>query len=213
MLPNGYPRAANKAGTTRATLDLGPTPSVKHRYIAQHYTATGPARTAGIHEVRRSMNTAVSNDNSRGHGCSNEWAAGRVPRPRGVHSLATRARVVRVKRKQHAVAQEPCCGRTLALRNDIWVLSIGACRSVYDNTIVHDILEPPTHALPTTWRHHCQLGAGIRPAGQDPPVEGQPLQRGTLHACYWNSLLGALTQALILTAATSQLKSDSAKGR
>ena len=39
---------------------------------------------------------AVSNDNSRGHGCSNEWVAGRVPRPRGVRSLARRARVVLV---------------------------------------------------------------------------------------------------------------------
>ena len=172
MLPNGYLREANKAGTTRATLDLGPTPSVKYRYIAQHYTATGPARIAGIHEVRRSMNTAVSNDNSRGHGCSNEWVAGRVPRPRGVRSLATRARVVRVKRKQHAAAQESCCGRTLALRNDIWVPSIRACRSVYDNTIVRDILEPPTHALPTTWRRYCQLQGGAGPAGPSPPVEG-----------------------------------------
>ena len=121
---------------------------------------------------------AVSNDNSRGHGCSNEWVAGRVPRPRGVHSLATRARVVRVKRKQHAAARESCCGRTLALRNDIWVPSIRACRSVHDNTIVRDILEPPTHVLPTTWRHHCQPGGGTRPAGQDPPVEGQPCGEG-----------------------------------
>ena len=103
---------------------------------------------------------AVSNDNSRGHGCSNEWVAGRVPRPRGVRSLATRARVVRVKRKQHAAAQEPCCGRTLALRNDIWVPSIRACRSIYDNTTVCDILEPPTHALPTTWRHTAKRGGG-----------------------------------------------------
>ena len=76
---------------------------------------------------------------------------GRVLQSRGVRSLATRARVVRVKRKQHAVAQEPCYSRTLALRNDIWVPSTRACRSIYDNTIVCDILEPPTHALPTTW--------------------------------------------------------------
>ena len=111
-----------------------------------------------------------------------------------------------MKGEQHAVAQEPCCSRTLALRNDIWVPSIGACRSIYDNTIVCDILEPPTHALPTTWRHTAKQGGGARA----PPVEGEPLRRGTLHACYWNSLLGALTQASILTAAhadTSQLKS------
>ena len=115
---------------------------------------------------------AVSNDNSRGHGCSNEWVAGRVPRPRGVHSPATRARVVRVKRKQHVAAQESCCSRTPALRNDIWVPSIRACRSVHDNTIVRDILEPPTHALPTTWRQYCQLQGGAGPAGPSPPVEG-----------------------------------------
>ena len=121
---------------------------------------------------------AVSNDNSRGHGCSNEWVTGRVPRPRGVHSLATRARVVRVKRKQHAAARESCCGRTLALRNDIWVPSIGACRSVYDNTTVRDILEPPTHALPTTWRQYCQLQGGAGPAGPSPPVEGWPCGEG-----------------------------------
>ena len=62
------------------------------------------------------------------------------------------------------MAQEPCYNRTLALRNDIWVPSIRACRSVHDNTIVRDILEPPTHVLPTTWRHHCQLegGQGLR---------------------------------------------------
>ena len=53
-------------------------------------------------------------------------------------------------------------------------------------------------------------GGEPRPAGRASPVAGQLLRRGTLHACYWNSLLGALTQALILTAAhadTSQLKS------
>ena len=108
------------------------------------------------------------------------------------------------------MAQEPCYNRTLALRNDIWVPSIGACRSICDNTIVCDILEPPTHALPTTWRHTAKWGGGPRPAGRASPVAGQPLRRGTLHACYWNSLLGALTQALILTAAhadTSQFKS------
>ena len=65
-----------------------------------------------------------------------------------------------MKRGQHAVAQEPCYNRTLALRNDIWVPSIGACRSIYDNTIVCDILEPPTHALPTTWRHTAKWGEG-----------------------------------------------------
>ena len=114
----------------------------------------------------------------------------------------------------HGDAGEPCCSRTLALRNDIWVPSIGACRSIYDNTIVCDILEPPTHALPTTWRHTAKWGGGPRPAGRASPVEGQPLRRGTLHACYWNSLLGALTQALILTAAhadTSQFKSEARK--
>ena len=108
------------------------------------------------------------------------------------------------------MAQEPCYNRTLALRNDIWVPSIRACRSIYDNTTVCDILEPPTHALPTTWRHTAKQGGGTRPAGRAPPVEGEPLRRGTLHACYWNSLLGALTQASILTAAhadTSPLKS------
>ena len=105
----------------------------------------------------------------------------------------------------------------------LWVPSIGACRSIYDckcsprkgNTVC-DILEPPTHALPTTWRHTAKWGGGPRPAGRASPVEGQPLRRGTLHACYWNSLLGALTQALIPTAAhadTSLLKSDSAEGR
>ena len=74
--------------------------------------------------------------------------------------------------------------------------------------------EPSTHALPTTWRHTAKWGESPRPAGRASPVEGQPLRRGTLHACYWNSLLGALTQALILTAAhadTSQLKSKARK--
>ena len=56
------------------------------------------------------------------------------------------------------MAQEPCYNRTLALRNDIWVPSIRACRSIYDNTTVCDILEPPTHALPTTWRHTAKRG-------------------------------------------------------
>ena len=56
------------------------------------------------------------------------------------------------------MAQEPCYSRTLALRNDIWVPSIRACRSIYDSTIVCDILEPPTHALPTTWRHTAKWG-------------------------------------------------------
>ena len=58
------------------------------------------------------------------------------------------------------MAQEPCYSRTLALRNDIWVPSIRACRSIYDNTTVCDILEPPTHALPTTWRHTAKRGWG-----------------------------------------------------
>ena len=156
------------------------------------------------------MNTAVSNDNSRGHGCSNEWVARREPRPRGVHSLATHARVVRVERKQHAAAQEPCCSRTLALRNDIWVPSIGACRSALCNTTVRDILEPPGACT----NHHVATPLptvrGDTACGPGPTRGGIGNARGTLHACYWNSLLGALTQASILTAAhadTSQLKS------
>ena len=157
---------------------------------------------------------AVSNTNSRGHGCSNEWVAGRVPRPRGVHSLATHARVVRVERKQHAAAQEPCCSRTLALRNDIWVPSIGACRSALCNIIVCDILEPPGACT----NHHVATPLptvrGDTACGPGPTCGGIGNARGTLHACYWNSLLGALTQAPILTAAhadTSQFKSKARK--
>jgi len=138
-----------------------------------------------------------------------------MPRPRGVHSLATHARVVRVERKQHAAAQEPCCSRTLALRNDIWVPSIGACRSALCNIIVCDILEPPGACT----NHHVATPLptvrGDTACGPGPTCGGIGNARGTLHACYWNSLLGALTQAPILTAAhadTSQLKSDGTEG-
>ena len=120
-----------------------------------------------------------------------------MPRPRGVHSLATHARVVRVERKQHAAAQEPCCGRTLALRNDIWVPSIGACRSALCNTTVRDILEPPGACT----NHHVATPLptvrGDTACGPGPTCGEIGNARGTLHACYWNSLLGALTQALI----------------
>ena len=76
------------------------------------------------------------------------------------------------------MAQEPCYNRTLALRNDIWVPSIRACRSIYDNTTVCDILEPPTHALPTTWRHTAKWGGGHGPRAGPPLWRGSPCGEG-----------------------------------
>ena len=61
---------------------------------------------------------------------------------------------------------------------------------------------------------HCQMGGGTKACGPGLTCGGAALRGGTLHACYWNSLLGALTQALILTAAhadTSQFKSEARK--
>ena len=121
---------------------------------------------------------------------------GRVLQSRGVRSLATRARVVRAKRGQHVGRNmSRATTESLALRNDKWVPSIRACRSVYDNTTVRDILEPTTQALPNRG--------------------GVALRRERFMHVYWNSLLGALMQAPNRTAAhadTSQLKSDSTKG-
>ena len=69
------------------------------------------------------------------------------------------------------------------------------------NTTVRDILEPPwactTHHVATP----LPTVGGDTACWPGPTCGGVGNARGTLHACYWNSLLGALTQALIPTVA------------